>query len=382
MIIGGIIIGLLILTALVVVHELGHAIAARRSGVVVEEFGIGFPPKAWGKKLKNGILFTINWLPIGGFVKLKGEHDSADKKGDYGKATFWQKTKILFAGVLMNWLVACLIFTILAFVGLPKIFNNQFSIPSDTTTVYSPVTISRVVDGSPASQAGLQADDEILSIQDVRIELASQISELTSSHRGKTVDIQFRRDGQDQTATAELRSNNDNGEGYLGVGTYQNASLRATWSAPIVGVGTTVQFTAETFKGLGQMFGNLFGGLIKQLSPNSDTRQSGQDSISSAGENVAGPIGIIGIIFPAAAQSGAITLLYLTAIISLSLAVMNILPIPALDGGRWFLMAFFRLRKKPLTKETEEKINFVGFVILLSLIFIVTIVDITKVFGS
>ena len=90
----GILIGLFTLVILVVIHELGHAIVARRNGVIVEEFGIGFPPKAWAKKLKNGILFTINWLPIGGFVKLKGEHDSDDKKGDYGAASYWQKTKI------------------------------------------------------------------------------------------------------------------------------------------------------------------------------------------------------------------------------------------------------------------------------------------------
>lgn len=105
----GILIGLIVLVILVTVHELGHAIVARRNGVVVEEFGIGFPPKAWGKKLKNGILLTLNWLPLGGFVKLQGEHDAASKKGDYGAATFWQKTKILLAGVVINWLVAVLL---------------------------------------------------------------------------------------------------------------------------------------------------------------------------------------------------------------------------------------------------------------------------------
>src|SRR5580765_5293565 len=88
----GVVSGLLVLVFLVTVHELGHALAARRNGVVVEEFGVGFPPRAWGKKLKNGVLFTLNWLPLGGFVKLKGEHDSASKKGDYGAATYCQTT--------------------------------------------------------------------------------------------------------------------------------------------------------------------------------------------------------------------------------------------------------------------------------------------------
>src|ERR1700712_5695711 len=102
----GIITGVLALTFLVVVHELGHAISARRNGVVVEEFGIGFPPRAWSKKLKNKVLFSINWLPLGGFVKMQGEYDSSSKKGDYGAAGFWTKTKILLAGVFINWIKA------------------------------------------------------------------------------------------------------------------------------------------------------------------------------------------------------------------------------------------------------------------------------------
>jgi regulator of sigma E protease len=144
-----VIVGLFVLIFLVVVHELGHAIAARRNGVVVEEFGIGFPPKAWGKKLKNGVLFTINWLPLGGFVKLQGEHDAAEKKGDYGAASFWVKTKILLAGVMINWLTAVVIFTVLALVGLPKIIPNQFMITSDSKLTVEPVSIDKVVEGSP-----------------------------------------------------------------------------------------------------------------------------------------------------------------------------------------------------------------------------------------
>src|SRR6478735_6758464 len=155
MLLVGILTGLIILVLLVVIHELGHGISAKRNGVVVEEFGIGFPPFAWGKKVKQSILgknvlYSINWLPLGGFVKLQGEYDSASKKGDYGAATYWQKTKILLAGGLMNLLTAVVLFTLLALIGLPKILPNQFTVPSDTVTVTKPLTIVAVESGSPA----------------------------------------------------------------------------------------------------------------------------------------------------------------------------------------------------------------------------------------
>src|SRR5690606_26174746 len=117
----GVIIGLIILSILVALHELGHALAALKSGVVVQEFAIGFPPRAWAKKLKNGVVFSLNWLPLGGFVRFRGVYDSASDKGDYGAASYLQKTGILVAGVAMNWAVAALLLTVLTLVGLPKI---------------------------------------------------------------------------------------------------------------------------------------------------------------------------------------------------------------------------------------------------------------------
>lgn len=379
----GIIAGVIALTILVALHELGHGIIARRNGVGVEEFGIGFPPKIWGKKVKKSILgkdveFTINALPLGGFVRLQGEYDSARDKGDYGAASFWVKTKILLAGVTVNWLTAVVLFTILALVGMPKILPNQFSVPSDTITTNSPVALSTVSKDSPADKAGLKKGDEIIRFNGRTIADPATLSGETKQNQGKKVEIIYTRGGVEYRTNATLRSDNQKGQGYLGVGTNQQNTVRSTWSAPIVGVALTGQLTAATFDGLGKLVSNLADGIGAQLSGDEKTRQEGGKELQAAGDSVAGPVSIIGVIFPAAQQAGPTAFLFITALISLTLAVMNVLPIPALDGGRWFTMAIFRLLKKPLTKEREETIQAAGFLFLMALIVVVTIVDVTK----
>ena len=133
----GIVIGLVSLTFLVALHELGHALAAKKNGVKLKEYAVGFPPRLKSFKAKTnkilpkGTKISIGSIPLGGFVQLKGEHDSDSKKGDYGAASFWAKTQILFAGVVMNWLIAIVIFTILALFGMPKLIPNQFYLASD-----------------------------------------------------------------------------------------------------------------------------------------------------------------------------------------------------------------------------------------------------------
>lgn len=377
----GILIGLVILVFLVVVHELGHAIVARRNGVVVEEFGIGFPPRAWGRKLKNGVLLTINWLPLGGFVRLQGEHDAANEKGDYGAATFWQKTRILLAGVLVNWVTAAVLLTILSLVGMPRVLPNQFSVSGDTTIVKKPLEVVQVTPGSPADKAGLVAGDQIIRLAGVDVRSAEVLAEETAKHKGQTVQLEYVRDGGEQQRVAvALRADNDNKKGYLGVGSGQREFIKSTWSAPIVGVVTTGQFTWVTLEGVGNLLVNSAKGAIMQLSLDGDTRNEARQDLAEAGESVAGPIGILGTIFPAAEKAGLVQLTFLTAIISLTLAVMNVLPIPALDGGRWFTMAIFRLLKKPLTKEREENVQAIGFLILMTLIVIVTVVDVKRFF--
>lgn len=356
------IIGLILFVGLVVVHELGHAIVAKRNGVVVEEFGIGFPPRAWARTLKNGVLFSLNWLPLGGFVRLKGEHDAAKGKGTYGGASLKVKAKILLAGVAINWLTAVVIFTGLALVGLPQILPNQFSVQSDNIVTTNAVRVATVVDGSPAQKIGLKDGDAINTFAGQKVTSADQFKNLTQANAGKTVEINYTDGDQTKTTNVTLNATNDSGKGYIGLGAGEESTQRATWSAPIVGVGITAQFTYETFKGLVGTFTDLF-----------------QAHFAAAGANVTGPVGIFAIL-QSSAQGGLVPVLFLIGIISLTLAVMNLLPIPALDGGRLFVTVLYRAMKKPLTKEREEKIQAAGMIALLSLMVLITILDVHRFF--
>lgn len=376
MLIMGIITGVIVLVLLIVVHELGHAIAARRNGVEVEEFGVGFPPRAWARKLKNGTTFTLNWLPLGGFVRLKGEHDAATGEGAYGSATFWQKTKILLAGVFMNWLVAAVLFTILAWTGLPKIVPDQFSIESDTRLEASRVTLAQVVEGSAAERTGFKPGDVIVAVDESPIQTGDDFIQATRDSAGESVVIAYERD--DQPLAREVQLGTSATEGVFGASVAHRETIHATWSAPIVGVATTAQLSWEVVSGLGEMIGKLATGTVEQFSSNEQTREAAQQKIDEVSSSVAGPVGILGIIFPSAQEQGFGQIVLLTAVISLTLAVMNALPIPALDGGRWWTMATFRLFRKKLTREREENIQAVGFLILMGLIVLVTISDVAK----
>ncbi|MGB4762677.1 MAG: M50 family metallopeptidase [Candidatus Saccharimonas sp.] len=382
-IIWGIIIGIIVLMVLVVAHELGHAFVARRYGAVVEEFGVGFPPRAFARKVKKSFLgkdvtFSYNWLPLGGFVKLQGEHDTAAGNGDYGSLTFWQKTQVLLAGVAVNWIIAVVLITVLAWVGLPKILPNQFSVSSDTQTVSSPVRLGPVAADMPGAKAGLASGDQIVRFAGKEITAPEQLTTLARDNSGKTVPVEYVRNGMTKTAQVTLRADNTDKKGYLGAGLSQQQLIRATWSAPVVGVGTTIQMTWVTLKGVAEILWNGLTGLVMKVIPNHTVQERANSQLATVGQSVAGPLSIFGILFPAAEQAGFVYVLMMAAIISLTLAVMNALPIPALDGGRWFVMAVYRLRKKALTKEAEEKIHGIGFMVLMGLMVLVTIADIGK----
>ena len=381
------ILGLLLFIGLVVVHEFGHFIAARRNGVDVEEFGIFFPPTLYKRKTKGGWDFTINALPLGGFVKLKGEHDSDTEKGSFGAASTWVKTKIMLAGVFFNLLTALAIFTVLAIVGMPKLIDNQFTVKKDTQLASSKVLVGYIDKGSPAEKAGLKPQDELTDIRasgrsPVGITSADDLPKVTKNFAGQTVDLYIVRNGElKQVKTTlltkeavEASKKSGNPKGYLGIVPANFVVQKSTWSAPIVAIGFTAQLTQLTFQGLGHALAGLGGIIAGAVTGNTDARQNGQ---AQASEQVAGPVGIF-YILKDGTMLGVGYILLIIGIISLTLAIMNILPIPALDGGRLWLMLASRVLKRPISPKTEEMINAVGFVVLISLMILVTLVDVKR----
>jgi regulator of sigma E protease len=388
-------IGLLLFIGLVLVHEWGHFIMARRNGVDVEEFGLGFPPRAWSKKLKSGMRLSLNILPLGGFVKLKGENDADDRPGSLGAASLATKTKIMLAGVTMNLLTGLFILTVLAWIGMPKLLSqdnvgqDQFTVASDTKVIHQQVLTGAIQPGSPASQIGLKSTDQIISISDGaqnhQIKTAQQIHDATLEFAGQKVSLTYKRSGQTLTSQVQLLSkkvvqaslNTNDPKGYLGIVPTSLEIQRSTWSAPIVAVGLTKQIVELTFAGLGHALAGLGSAIAGLATHNHQARVNGQSQASS---QVGGPIAI-GVALWDYGSLGINFMLFLIALISLTLALMNALPIPALDGGRLAMMLVSRgIFRRPLSRATEERVVGASFVLLLALIALITLVDVNRFF--
>ena len=382
---GLLILGLVIFVLLVVAHEYGHFLVAKRNGVEVEEFGVGFPPKLFGKKMGKGIFegyYTLNLLPLGGFVRLKGEHDADKEKGSFGSVGTKAKLRIMLAGVAVNLIVALVMFTVVAWVGMPQLVENQFTVKSDQTITRSDVLASNVEPGSPAEQAGIKNGDIISSINGTEVKTQEQLRQATKSNQGQTVPIVYIHKGDTvngkvsllSTQEVEASKKSGNPKGYIGIVPSEFKLASYTWSAPIVAAGTSTQFTWLTLKALGSSLAGLGKAFVSAITGQGN--QAKQEA-SKAGENVSGPVGIFNIL-----QQGSVLgyqfILFVMAVISLTLAIMNALPIPALDGGRAFVMVLFRALKKPLTPQLEERIHGTGFAILILLFIVITVVDVKR----
>lgn len=389
------ILAIVLFIGLVVVHEFGHFIVARRNGVKSEEFGIGFPPRAWKKKLKSGLVFSLNWLPLGGFVKMKGESDSDTSDGSFGAASTWSKSKILLAGVGMNLIGGLVLLTILAWVGMPVLINksyngvDQFTVTSDTKIIKQEVQTGSILADSPAHKAGLKSTDILVSIsnqnQTWRLETADDLHSATNHFAGQKVTISYMRHTDLATSDVQLLGTEevtasrktDNPKGYLGVVPNDLTVRRSTWSAPIVAVGFSAQLGQLTLKALGHSLAGLGSTIAGGLTGNHTARENGQTQASA---QVGGPVAIMSSLWNSG-ELGINFMLAFVAVISLTLVLINILPIPALDGGRLAMILFARLiLRRPLSKAMEEKLVGSGIIMILVLVVLITIVDVKRFF--
>lgn len=392
------IVGLGLFLGLVVAHELGHFIMARRGGVKVQEFGIGFPPTLFRRRTRAGWDFTINLLPLGGFVRLKGEHDTDNEAGSFGAASVGTKTTIILAGVTVNLIAAYLLLVILAMIGLPQLIDHQYVVSSDTTYVqraHQYVAADIVEAGSPAAQAGVHPDDALLAIgvpgHLAAINDPNKLPMLTKQYAGQTVELDFRHGAngaverrdltlRSEAEVARAKQTAGRQEGYLGLSSYRAQDgltiVRSTWSAPIVAAGVMKQFTVLTFEGLGKALAGLGSIIAGSVTGNQAARQAGQAQASS---QVAGPVGIF-FVFKYGSALGIRYVLLIVALLSLTLAIMNVLPIPALDGGRLWLMLLTRAVRRPLSPKHEEMVNATGFALIMALVVVITVVDVRRFF--
>lgn len=352
-----IVVAILLFALLVIVHELGHFLVARRNGVEVEEFGIGFPPRVFSTE-RGGVRYSLNLIPLGGFVKMKGESDSDRRPGSFGVASLWAKTKIMLAGVGMNMVAAFVILLVLAVTQLPTLIPGQFQIESDRTIVEQGVAVRSVSENSPAEAADMRAGDMIVRVADTEIMSAQQLVDTTGRLAGKEIDIVLERNQESYTRTLTLGE----GEAPLGVAPAELETNRYTWAAPIVAFVVTWQIAGLLLV--------TVGGIIVEL-------LSGAGS--AAAEELVGPIGIVFIL----QNISGLGVAYLWAIvvnISVALAVFNALPIPALDGGRLAVIAGARALRKQLTEQVENTIHGTGFLALIGLIILISYLDVQRFF--
>jgi len=385
-----ILIAFISLIGLMVLHEFGHFILAKKFGVKVEEFGIGYPPRIFGKKIGETI-YSLNLLPFGAFVKIQGEmarpsaaipaeslgidgstgspQGKIEDHRSFSAQPIGKRALIVFGGVLSFWIIAAIIFSIVFAIGVPTAISDEENI------VNSKVQIAAIAPNSPAQIAGLKIGDTIkeFSITNPHfpyraepsgyrpITKVKEIQEFTEINKGEEVTLTIKRGEKIFDVSLVPRVSPPAGEGAMGVALVRTAIKNYPWyQAPWQGILSTGNLTILIVKGLYQAISNAIQGL-------------------PTGVELVGPVGI-GNLFYQAAQLGVNYFLNLLAMISIYLAIFNILPIPATDGGKLLFLGIEAIRKKPVSEKIEQNITAVSFALLLTLMVFATIKDIVKLF--
>ncbi len=382
-----IVIFVLVLSILVFAHELGHFLTARRFGVKAEEFGFGFPPRGIGVyKNKHGkwrivrgnksvesleasadsslhpapksTIYSLNWLPLGGFVKIKGENgEGQNDKDSFAYQKIWKRVIILAAGVVMNVILAWALFSVGYMIGLPQSTDTV----SKNAIVSEPqVMVAQVLPKSPALAAGLKEGDAILRINNEVVGSDKALQDAVAKNNGQATNILIKRAGVEQTIVV-TPSSKDGARATIGVAIFSAGLVRYPFfSALIEGARTTGWMIKEIFSAFASLIKDLFQG-------------------HQVGDQFAGPVGIANITGQAV-RLGFTYLLQFIALLSLNLAIINILPLPALDGGRILFLIIEKVKGKPVKREVEAAIHNIGFLLLIALIIFITYRDIIKLF--
>lgn len=325
------------ISVLILIHEAGHFLVAKKLGLLVEEFGFGFPPRLWSKKIGE-TTYSLNLLPFGGFVKIHGEQQ-ADQADIPERAFFtqkaWKRSLIIVAGVFMNFILGWLLMSLIFFVGVPKT-----------------VLLSQVAAGSPADLAGLKAGDRVANF-----EKSQDFIDFVNKNRGQKISLTVQRGSESLNIALTPRLIVPEGEGPLGVALVEAGVDKRS-------------FFASLYEGLKNslllMWGILLG-LFNLIA-----------SLVTQGQVLAGFVGPVGI-FGVANQAGELGMIYLVqllALISLNLTILNVLPFPALDGGRLFFILLEKIKGSPLSPSFERSANAAGFVFLLFVMIAITVRDI------
>ena len=362
----GIIVAIVGIIGLMILHELGHFVIAKKFGVDVEEFGIGYPPRILGKKFGD-TLYSINIIPFGAFVKIKGEEGGIEDVRSFSGKPIWQRMLIIVGGVVSFWVVSAILLGIIAgFWGLPTAVSDD----EDSNLRDPKIQIVSVLSGSPGERAELQVGDVITKIsrelESKEIAKMSDVQDFTGKYKGEKIILSIERGGEITEIPITPRVSYPENEGPMGIGLVRVALKSCSWyQAPIKGIVFTGVLTSSVVKGWVMGLKKLFGS--EELPPGMKFE-------------VMGPLGILGLLREYF-EKGINYFLYLISLISVALALANILPIPALDGGKLVFLCLEAIRKKPIPVKIEQVITSIFFVFLIGLMLYITIrFDIPRVF--
>ncbi len=368
-----IILFLAVLVALIVVHELGHFLAAKFFGIKVEEFGVGYPPRAWRIGKIGETVYTLNWLPFGGFVKIFGESlgeevPESERKRALVSQAKWKQAIVFVAGVVFNMIFAFLLFTMTFMMGSPVAIDEKNITKGDQSAV---LAISNVLPNSPADVAGLKAGDTLVALvagnRDVQAPLPSEVGGFIGDHAGESVQVFYKRSvaGEEVTGNVEIVPSHGvltGKQGTPAIGIEMvliSSEKQGIIDSVILGAKKTYRATIAIAVGTGKFLKSVVMG-------NADWQA------------VAGPVGIVGLVGDASSL-GLVHLLNFTAMISINLAIINMLPIPALDGGRLLFVIIESITRRKIHSGVAGILNTIGFAAIILLMLVVMYNDIVKI---